>query len=183
MIFRRQRCFRHTVRAGDTLYILAGRFCTTVERLMADNPGIDPYNLRIGSTLRVCCSPERPPQDMSPNCCIYYVREGDSLYILANRFNTTVERLMADNPGVDPYNLRIGSILFICFEPVRPLDTEFSKSESSESVGWCKSNKNYPFIKKRFKSSSNLKRFFTLFFSKTAKIISSWRPYLAVFLL
>jgi len=32
----------YTVRAGDTLYLIAGRFNTTVEAILAANPGIVP---------------------------------------------------------------------------------------------------------------------------------------------
>lgn len=44
----------HTIRAGDTVYNLAVRHRTTVERILELNPGIDVYNLRIGSTLVIC---------------------------------------------------------------------------------------------------------------------------------
>jgi len=48
------------------------------------------------------------------NQTTYVVRRGDTLYHLARHFHTTVEVLMAHNPQVDPYNLRIGSVLTIC---------------------------------------------------------------------
>ena len=39
---------------GDNLYRLARHYGTTVQALLALNPGIRPYNLQIGSTIAVC---------------------------------------------------------------------------------------------------------------------------------
>jgi LysM repeat protein len=41
------------VRSGDTLGALAGRFGTSVQRLVALNPGVEPTALRVGQRLRV----------------------------------------------------------------------------------------------------------------------------------
>ena len=43
----------YSVRSGDTLGTIADRFETTVDQLLALNPGIDPRALRVGETLRV----------------------------------------------------------------------------------------------------------------------------------
>ena len=38
----------------------------------------------------------------------YSVRSGDTLAVIAERFGTSVDRLMELNPGVDPQALRVG---------------------------------------------------------------------------
>jgi LysM repeat protein len=43
----------YSVRSGDTLAAIAGRFGTTVDRLMELNPGIDPQALRVGQPIRI----------------------------------------------------------------------------------------------------------------------------------
>lgn len=52
-----QRCpqgsFAYTIRPGDTLFLLAQRFNTTVAAIQRLNPGIDPNNLRIGQIICV----------------------------------------------------------------------------------------------------------------------------------
>ncbi|MEW9121836.1 MAG: M14 family metallopeptidase [Thermotaleaceae bacterium] len=42
---------RHTIRSGDTLYMLARRYYTSVNRIVAANPGINPYLLTIGQEI------------------------------------------------------------------------------------------------------------------------------------
>ena len=60
---------RHTIRAGDTIYRLAGHYQTTVERIFAINPGVDPYNLQIGSQLIICAGEGfQPPEPEPPGC-------------------------------------------------------------------------------------------------------------------
>ena len=48
---RRRRFYR--LRAGETLSDVAIRFNTSVERLLALNPGIEPTNLVVGQRVRV----------------------------------------------------------------------------------------------------------------------------------
>lgn len=48
------RTIIHTVQPGDTLYRLAQRYQTTVPEIIIKNPGVNPYNLQIGSRLSIC---------------------------------------------------------------------------------------------------------------------------------
>lgn len=43
----------------------------------------------------------------------YTIQPGDSLFFLAQRFNTTVDTIMSVNPGLNPYNLLIGQVILI----------------------------------------------------------------------
>jgi len=43
----------------------------------------------------------------------YVIRQGDNLYQLARYYQTTVPDILSINPGTDPYNLQIGSMLTI----------------------------------------------------------------------
>jgi LysM repeat protein len=49
----RPRTTAYSVRSGDTLGTIAGRFGTTVDELLVLNPGIDPRALHVGQPLRV----------------------------------------------------------------------------------------------------------------------------------
>lgn len=103
--------FLYTIRSGDTFFLLAQRFGTTVEAIMRANPGVDPNNLQIG---QVICIPV--PGPTPPPICrgfFYTIRPGDTYFLLAQRFGTTVEALIAANPGVDPNNLQVGQVICI----------------------------------------------------------------------
>lgn len=52
-----------------------------------------------------------------PGGTIYTIRPGDSLFSLAQRFNTSVQAILNANPGIDPANLQIGQQICI---PVAP---------------------------------------------------------------
>jgi LysM repeat protein len=43
----------YVIRRGDTLGAIAGRFATTVDELLALNPGVEPTTLRPGVRLRI----------------------------------------------------------------------------------------------------------------------------------
>src|SRR5690554_144918 len=107
--------FSYTIVAGDTLYSLARRYNTTVQRIVAFNPNINPNNLQIGQV--ICIPGQRPP------CTgIYYtIRAGDTFFALARRYNIRVEDLIAANPGVNPNALMIGQV--ICIPGVIPPGT------------------------------------------------------------
>ncbi len=44
----------HEIVRGDTLYRLAQKYKTTVPLILLANPGVDPYNLQVGTRLKIC---------------------------------------------------------------------------------------------------------------------------------
>ena len=102
--------FAYTVKPGDTFFLLAQRFGTTVAAIAALNPTVNPNNLQIGSTL---CIPGGAPGVCPPGSFAYIVKPGDTFFLLAQRFGTTVAAIAALNPTVNPNNLQIGSTLCI----------------------------------------------------------------------
>lgn len=45
---------------------------------------------------------------------VHIVQPGDSFYRLAQRYQTTIPEIILRNPGVNPYNLQVGTRLSIC---------------------------------------------------------------------
>lgn len=80
----------YTVQRGDTLYSIAKKFNVTIDELRnANNLGTN--TLSIGQTLVI------PGSNNNPNPLIYEVKKGDTLYNIANTYNTTVSAIKALN--------------------------------------------------------------------------------------
>lgn len=94
----------YTVRSGDTLWLLANRYGTTVDAIKNLN-GLTGNNLSIGQVLKI-------PTGQSSQYFEYTVRSGDTLWLLANRYGTTVNAIRNLN-GLTSDALRIGQVLKI----------------------------------------------------------------------
>jgi LysM repeat protein len=70
--------YAYVIQPNDTLYKIRYRFGVNVSRIIASNPGVDPYHLRIGQTL---CIPI-----CLLNRTVRVVRAGDTLYKIAQEF-------------------------------------------------------------------------------------------------
>lgn len=108
----------YEIQSGDTLFLLARRFNTTLEALLVVNPGIDPQNLQIGQQI---CIPVPPPVTC-PEGFIYTIRAGDTFFLLAQRYGISVQDLLTANPGVDPDRLQIGQNICIPVAPAPPAE-------------------------------------------------------------
>lgn len=96
--------FAYTVKSGDTLWLLANRFGTSVDAIKRLN-GLTSDNLQIGQILQI-------PTEQSTGYFNYTVKSGDTLWLLANRFGTTVDAIKRLN-GLTSDNLQIGQVLRI----------------------------------------------------------------------
>lgn len=106
-----QNGFYYTIKAGDSLYMLAQQFNVSVEAILRANPGIDPNRLQIGQT--ICIPRAVTPTPSCPNGFYYSIKAGDSLYMISQQFNVSVDAIMRANPGIDPQRLQIGQIICI----------------------------------------------------------------------
>lgn len=108
----------YTVKAGDTLWTIAKNNGLTVEELKTLN-NLTSNSLTIGQTLKVS-STTTPPQPTTPETNYYIVQKGDSLYAIANKYGTTVNKLKELN-NLTSNNLSIGQKLLL--EPAQTLPT------------------------------------------------------------
>lgn len=95
----------YTVQSGDTLWLLAQRFSTTVAAIKTLNH-LTSDLLQIGQILLI------PGTATTPPSFTYTVRSGDTLWLLAQRFNTTVAAIKTLN-NLTGDMLTIGQILQI----------------------------------------------------------------------
>jgi len=121
----------YTVKKGDNLYSIARAYGTTVDTIIRDN-ALSSNNLSIGQNLKIRTGTttevieECYGEDYTPptkvNTINYTVKKGDSLYKIANSYNTTVTNLINLN-NLTTTALFIGQVLKV---PVSNADSSIS---------------------------------------------------------
>lgn len=94
----------YVVQPGDSLWIIAQRYGTTVDAIKRLN-GLSGDMLNIGQVLKI-------PTGQAPGYIEYTVRAGDTLWLLSRRYNTTVDAIKQLN-GLSSDMLSIGQVLKI----------------------------------------------------------------------
>src|SRR5688572_3818337 len=113
----------HVVQAGETLFSIARRYGLTVEQVAAANGITNPGLIYIGQVLTI------PGGGTSPGgTTTYTVQAGDTLFSIARRFNTTVDRLIALNGITNPNVLNIGQVLIVGTSGGQPQPTTAPRS-------------------------------------------------------
>lgn len=90
----------HRVRRGETLGGIARRYRTSVSAIMRSNRIRSRHRIWPGQRLRIPVRGYRPTQRRASAKLVdgvHTVRRGDSLYIIAKRYGTTVARLRREN--------------------------------------------------------------------------------------
>ena len=113
-----QNTNEYIVQKGDTLYAIANKFNTTVDNLKSLN-NLTTDSLSIGEVLKIPSS--------IPSTNTYTVKSGDTLYALANKFNTTVDTLKSLN-NLTSNTLSIGQVLKLPSSNTASNDTYTVKS-------------------------------------------------------
>ncbi len=96
----------YTVKSGDSLWSIAKKFNITVADLKEAN-GLTSSMLSIGQVLKIPTEEKEEPMEN-----VYIVKKGDSLYKIAQNFDTTVSDIMKLN-NLTNTNLSIGQRLQI----------------------------------------------------------------------
>ena len=78
----------YTVRPGNTLFAIAQLFGTSANDIARYNGIVYPYTIYPGQKLRIPVEEIVPPQ-------FYFVRPGDTLYAIANRYGLDLNTLVA----------------------------------------------------------------------------------------
>jgi len=112
----------YTVQSGDTLALIAERFNVTIEDLAAKNGILDPNNIFAGQKLELPQPDERvtPATPTGPEDDVYVVKDGDTLFAIAQELGVTVEDLADLNEIADPSQLFVGRPLRIPERQITP---------------------------------------------------------------
>lgn len=95
----------YTVQRGDTLYSIARKYNTTVRELQELNNLSSP-NLSIGQIIKI------PQREIIDDVNTYTIKEGDSLYSIANRYNVNVQDLI-DYNNLPSISVPVGTVIKI----------------------------------------------------------------------
>ena len=101
----------YTVKKGDSLWLIANKNGVSVDDIKNAN-NLTSNTLQIGQILII------PGKKTSTKEITYVVKKGDSLWLIANKYDTTVEKIKSAN-NLTNNTLQIGQILTI------PSSTEF----------------------------------------------------------
>ena len=104
-------CVTYTVKKGDSLYSIAKQYNSTVDAIKRYN-NLTSNNLSIGQKLKLPCYMKDNDNTTMPNFVMYTVKAGDSLYSIAQQYNTTVDKIKSDNK-LTSNTLSIGQVLMI----------------------------------------------------------------------
>ena len=102
----------HLVQQGETLYGLAKRYGVTVDELISANPGSD-KGIKTGQKLVIPESKSTMTartQDASSQAIsaqggtpvIHAITDGEDIYSIAKKYNSSIESILINNPGIRP---------------------------------------------------------------------------------
>lgn len=127
--------FEYKVVEGDTCYDIRIKFNITLEALLALNPALGPSCILQPGDILYIPQPdmviELPTETPIPTGLprgtriSYTIRTGDTLEIIASRFNSTIQAIMAirENGITDAANIQAGQVILVPVNIVTPTPT------------------------------------------------------------
>lgn len=115
---------KHVVKKGETIYGIARQYGMSPDYLAELNPNVAD-GLKTGDELRIVADAELPgnPQagsaradKLQPDAdgyVRYTIKNGDTLYAIANGHGVTLESVLEANPNVNPVGYKAGEVLLI----------------------------------------------------------------------
>lgn len=112
---------RHTVKRGETVYSISGQYGIPVNVFYSILPSTR-KGVRTGEVLVI--DQYKLRDAMGKDTFLYTIKKGDTLFALAREYNTSVEQLLKDNPGVSESNFQAGKLLKVTTNTFTPVMRE-----------------------------------------------------------
>ena len=109
----------HTIEAGDTLLAIAAKHDSNMDLIMLTNQIIDPSRLSIGQEIIIPVGLDINPDTPT---VVHEIKSGDTFNYLSFFYGSTIDDILAANPGLDPRALQIGQqvIIPVTSKPINP---------------------------------------------------------------
>lgn len=133
----------HQVQEGETLLVIAQQYDTTVEEILALNPGIAPELLQVGQVLLIPPAVPTPgapataaaegPTPTPGDFIIHVVAPGETLLSIAEKYSVTIALIRATNPAIPPGSdvIQINQTLIIPLGTPMPTPTPTPNPEAT----------------------------------------------------
>ena len=99
----------HIVKSGESVYGIAKAYNITESELLDANPSIA-SGMSAGDQLLI---PAKVINDASGSYIYHTIESGETLYGIARKYNTTIEKLIEMNPGIQGSTLRVDDVIRI----------------------------------------------------------------------
>ncbi|UOK42555.1 MULTISPECIES: peptidoglycan endopeptidase [Flavobacterium] len=115
----------HKVESGESLYTIAKKYDTSVEKLRDVNPQLESDNLQLGELLalpkgikkqeeeKLSKAERRKIDKLQGKLQKHTVASGESFYVIAKKYNISVEELKKVNPQIENDKLDVKDVVFI----------------------------------------------------------------------
>lgn len=114
------KSFHHIVQRGETLYGLSKMYNISQDDIEKSNPQIKDgvkagQILIIPQNITETISQYTEEDNTTNNTSVIYhtIKKGDTLFNVSNRYSTTIESILALNPGITPTNFKIDDVIKI----------------------------------------------------------------------
>lgn len=122
--------FTHTISPGETLYSIANMYQVTPANILALNPEAE-KGIKSGFLLKIPQTALRSTESKDHKTYIYHtIAPKETLYSLARQYQTDMESIARENPGLTPETFAIGKVVRI--PPGKNIETEAPALVSTE---------------------------------------------------
>jgi len=123
----------HIVEKGQTLFSIAQKYGTKVDELIRLNPELEVSNIQVNQVIKIPLRKEAvdsilvlpAPELQSVS---YVVKEGETLFSISRKYNTSVEAIRKANPSIEQDNIKAGMVIQI------PLTGKLPVNDSTRQI-------------------------------------------------
>lgn len=120
--------FQHTIKRGETLYAISKMYGVSIDEICELNPGarkrinagdkllipqknVQSSSQEVAQSKKVEDKTTKKESKKSQEYIYHTIASGETLYFIAQRYNTDVESIMRANPGIKPTKLAKGAVI------------------------------------------------------------------------